>query len=79
MLRASNVDAVDNIISFFGVLVDIFSGLCNTDEVASAVVTYVDILNFVFKHHMNFKRITESMQHLEPPFQLPKKKAWLTF
>lgn len=49
MLKASNFDAVDNVFSFLGALIDALCGLCHTAEVRNKSTERVDRVNVVLR------------------------------
>lgn len=57
MLKASDFDAIDNVSPVLDGFVDALCSLCRSAKVTSAMTEYVDMVNFMFRRHMNFERI----------------------
>lgn len=64
ILQASDFDAADNVFSFLGALANSMCGLLCTAEVTCAMTEYVDMVNFVFRRHMDINWTVETIQDL---------------
>ncbi|NJK52916.1 MAG: hypothetical protein HC936_08975 [Leptolyngbyaceae cyanobacterium SU_3_3] len=73
MLEASDYDAVDNVSPFLGAIVDSLCGLNSTAEVTKAMTEYVDMVNFVFRRHLNFEWTKETIVLLDRRIRSFKK------
>lgn len=73
MLAVSDFDAMDIDVSFLDTLFEAFCGLSRTAEGASATTEHGDMVNFAYKHHMNFGWAETTIQILVHYIQLLKK------
>lgn len=79
MLKASNLDFVDNVSPVFGGLVDSICGLTKPGEITSAITKHVDIVKYSFKQHKSLKWCDASKYHLQTRIQTFEKHAKAVF
>lgn len=79
MLEASDFGAVDKVSPFLGFLVDGLCGLSRIDEVTSAMTKYVDMVNLVFRRHMDFEWTKKTIQILRQRIRSFEKKERFAF
>lgn len=78
MLEVSDFDAVGIISPSLCAFVDSMCGLLRMAEVSSAMTGYIDMVDFVFRPHMNIKWTVESIQELRRRICMFEEKAGTT-
>lgn len=65
MYEVSKFDAIDDLSSFLGTIVDSLRGLSVRAKVTKAFTEYVVAVKVLFNRHMQFERTKGLIQHLE--------------